>query len=48
MPKFEDDGSFFTVVIYKAAGKNAGGVPETAGGVPETAGEVPKNFIQYQ
>ena len=36
------DGSFFTVVIYKAVGKTAGEVPETAGEMPETAGEVPE------
>ncbi|NLH36595.1 MAG: ATP-dependent DNA helicase [Thermotogaceae bacterium] len=44
-PKFEDDGSFFTVVIYKAVGKTAGEVPETAGEVPETAGEMPEELL---
>lgn len=44
-PKFEDDGSFFTVVIYKTVERSAGGVPETAGGVPEGAGGVPEEHL---
>ncbi len=39
------DGSFFTVVIYKAVGKTAGEVPETAGNCRRSAGEVPEELL---